>query len=73
MTPRDGAYSADPDMCDMRGKRLRDVAYCELCGSWTNCPTQGCITSPDGRYVPLDNSPEACAARLAEMKDEEDE
>lgn len=68
MTHHEGAYATDPTACDKLGVALVSNAYCELCGLWTNCLAVGCTTRADGKPAALDNSPEACAARLAAME-----
>ena len=68
---RPDAYTADPNTCDEIGGRTGVNAFCRLCNQWTNCLAHGCTTRPDGGCVELDNSPEACAARLAEMEESE--
>ena len=67
---RPDAYTDDPDTCDMRGPTVDSNAWCELCGVWVNCISAGCITRPDGKATEHDNSPEACARRLAALKEE---
>lgn len=67
---RPDAYTDDPDTCDMRGPTVDSNAWCELCGAWTNCISAGCITRHDGKATAHDNSPEACARRLAALKAE---
>lgn len=62
------AYTSDPTTCDKRRSTVGVNAFCELCGQWVNCPSVGCITTADGKPTALDNSPEACAARLAAMQ-----
>lgn len=67
---RPDARFGDPETCDMRGPTVDSNAWCELCGAWTNCIFAGCITRPDGKVTAHDNSPEACARRLAALKAE---
>lgn len=62
------AYTSDPTTCDKRRSTVGVNAFCELCGQWVNCLSVGCITTADGKPAKLDNSPEACAARLAAME-----
>ncbi len=68
---RPDAYTSDPNECDEIGGRAGASAFCRLCKQWTNCLAHGCTTRPDGGCVELDNSPGACAVRLAEMKESE--
>ncbi len=65
---RPDAYTDDPVTCDKRGSTVDSNAWCELCEVWTNCISAGCITRPDGKMAAHDNSPEACARRLAALR-----
>ena len=65
---RPDAYADDPETCDKRGPTVDSNAWCGLCEAWTNCISAGCITRPDGKVTAHDNSPEACARRLAALQ-----
>jgi hypothetical protein len=67
---RPDAYTDDPEKCDRRGPTVDSNAWCELCGVWVNCISAGCITRHDGKVTAHDNSPEACARRMAALKAE---
>ena len=68
MTHHENAYAPDPTTCDKRRSTVGVNAFCELCDQWTNCLSVGCTTTAEGKPATLDNSPEACAARLAAME-----
>ena len=68
MTHHENAYAPDPTTCDKRRSTVGVNAFCELCNQWVNCLAVGCATRADGKPAALDNSPEACAARLAAME-----
>ncbi len=67
---RPGAFGKDPDSCICDAGRVGANTLCSLAGVWVNCRKAGCFTAPDGRPIPADNSPEACARRLRMMKKE---
>lgn len=68
---KDG-FSNDPLNCIARGWSFDGVhSFCDLMNAWGSCLEQGCYVRPDGRLCEIDNSPEAMARRVREMRREE--
>lgn len=64
----------DPFDCPyMTGKSVGDHFECMFSGHavWVDCRSPFYGEPPACRYAPIDNSPEACARRLSNYREEE--
>lgn len=66
------SFSPDAATCIARGESFNGVnAFCRLMNAWGNCLQMGCYVRPDGSLCELDNSAEAMAKRVRQMKRQE--